>query len=35
MRVKLDGSDVSSNIIRQTAASQPFNFIVPPDNAFE
>jgi hypothetical protein len=34
MQVKIDGQDVSSNIIRQTT-SQPFNYIVPPDNAFE
>jgi hypothetical protein len=34
MQVKFDGQDVSSNIVRQTT-SQPFNFIVPPDNAFE
>jgi hypothetical protein len=34
MQVKVDGQDVSSNIVRQTT-SQPFNFIVPPDNAFE
>ncbi|HKG87963.1 MAG TPA: hypothetical protein VKA95_06525 [Nitrososphaeraceae archaeon] len=34
MRVKVDGDDVSSNIIRQTT-SQPFNFIVPLNNAFE
>ncbi len=33
-QVKVDGQDVSSNIVRQTT-SQPFNFIVPPDNAFE
>ena len=33
MTVKLDGNDVSSNIIRQTT-SQPFNYIVPQDNAF-
>ncbi len=34
MQVKVDGQDVSSKIVRQTT-SQPFNFIVPPDNAFE
>jgi hypothetical protein len=33
MQVKVDGKDVSSNIIRQTT-SKPFNFIVPADNAF-
>jgi hypothetical protein len=34
MKVKVDGKDVSSNIVRQTT-SQPFKFIVPADNAFE
>ena len=34
MQVKVDGQDVSSNIVHQST-SQPFNFIVPPDNAFE
>ena len=34
MQVKVDGKDVSSNIIRQST-SQPFNFIIPPDNAYE
>ena len=34
MQVKVDGKDVSSNIVRQTT-SQPFKFIVPIDNAFE
>jgi hypothetical protein len=34
MQVKVDGKDVSSNIIRQST-SQPFNFIVPSDNAFD
>jgi hypothetical protein len=34
MQVKVDGQDVSSNIVRQTT-SQPFNFIVPPDNPYE
>ena len=33
MQVKVDGKDVSSNIIRQTT-SKPFNYIVPADNAF-
>jgi hypothetical protein len=33
MQAKVDGSDVSSNITRQTT-SQTFNFIVPQDNAF-
>jgi hypothetical protein len=32
MQVKVDGQDVSSHIIRQTT-SQPFNFIIKPDNA--
>jgi hypothetical protein len=32
MQVKVDGNDVSSNIIRQTT-SQPFNFIIHPDNS--
>jgi hypothetical protein len=32
MQVKVDGKDVSSNIIRQTT-SQPFNFIIHTDNA--
>ena len=34
MQVKVDGKDVSSNIVRQST-SQPFKFIVPSDNAFE
>jgi hypothetical protein len=34
MKVKVDGKDVSSNIVRQTT-SQPFKYIVPADNAFE
>ena len=34
MQVKVDGQDVSSNIIRQTT-SQPFNYIVPQDNSFQ
>jgi hypothetical protein len=34
MRVKVDGIDVSSNIIRQ-ATTKPFNLVVPPDNAFD
>lgn len=34
MQVKVDGQDVSSNIVRQTT-SKPFNFIVPPDNPYE
>jgi hypothetical protein len=34
MRVNVDGIDVSSNIIHQTT-SQPFNLIVPAENAFE
>jgi hypothetical protein len=34
MQVKVDGTDVSSNIIRQST-SQPFNYIVPQDNAFQ
>jgi hypothetical protein len=33
MQVKVDGQDVSSNIVRQTT-SKPFNFIVPPDNPY-
>lgn len=33
MQVKVDGKDVSSNIIRQTT-SKPFDYIVPVDNAF-
>jgi hypothetical protein len=33
MQVKVDGKDVSSNIVRQTT-SQPFKFIVPTDNPF-
>lgn len=33
MQVKVDGKDVSSNIVRQTT-SKPFNYIVPADNAF-
>jgi hypothetical protein len=32
MHVKVDGKDVSSNIVRQST-SKPFNFIVNPDNA--
>jgi hypothetical protein len=31
-QVKVDGTDVSSNIIRQTT-SRPFNFDIKPDNA--
>lgn len=34
MQVKVDGNDVSSNIVRQTT-SQPFRFIVPQDNSFQ
>ena len=34
MQVKVDGKDVSSNIVRQST-TQPFKFIVPPDNAFD
>jgi hypothetical protein len=34
MRVKVDGNDVSSNIVRQTT-SQPFNYIVPQVNAYD
>jgi hypothetical protein len=34
MQVKVDGKDVSSNIVRQTT-SQPFNYVVPNDNALE
>ena len=34
MQVKVDGQDVSSNIIRQTT-SKPFNLNIPPDNPFE
>ena len=34
MQVKVDGQDVSSNIVRQTT-SQPFNFIVPRENPFK
>ena len=34
MQVKVDGTDVSSNIIRQST-SQPFNFIIPPVNALD
>jgi hypothetical protein len=33
MQVKIDGKDVSSDIVRQTT-SQPFKFIVPADNPF-
>ncbi len=33
MQVKVDGKDVSSNIIRQST-SKPFNFILPADNGF-
>lgn len=33
MQVKVDGNDVSPNIIRQST-SQPFNVIIPQDNAF-
>jgi hypothetical protein len=33
MQVKVDGKDVSSNIVRQTT-SQPFKFIAPADNPF-
>ena len=32
MQVRVDGNDVSSRIIRQTT-SQPFNFIIKPDNS--
>jgi len=34
MQVKVDGNDVSSNIVRQIT-SQPFNYIVPQDNSFQ
>jgi hypothetical protein len=34
MQVKVDGKDVSSKIVHQTT-SQPFNYIVPVENAFE
>jgi hypothetical protein len=34
MQVKVDGNDVSSNIIHQST-SQPFNFIIQPVNAWE
>jgi hypothetical protein len=34
MQVKVDGQDVSSNIVRQTT-SKPFNLNIPPDNPFE
>jgi hypothetical protein len=34
MQVKVDGKDISSNIVRQTT-SQPFKWIMPADNAFE
>jgi hypothetical protein len=34
MQVKVDGKDVSSNIVRQTT-SQPFKYIIPLPNAFE
>ena len=34
MQVKVDGQDVSSNIVRQTT-SKPFNLNIPPDNAYE
>ena len=34
MQVKVDDKDVSSNIIRQTT-SQPFNFIIKPNNVDE
>ena len=34
MQVKVDGKDVSSNIIRQTT-TKPFNYIVPLVNAFD
>src|SRR5262249_34843414 len=34
MQVKVDGKDVSPNIIRQTT-SKPFKYIVPADNAFD
>jgi len=34
MQVKVDGKDVSSNIIRQTT-SKPFNYLVPPENTFD
>jgi|SRR6476620_7077342 len=33
MKVKVDGKDVSSNIVRQTT-SQPFKFVAPADNPF-
>jgi hypothetical protein len=32
MQVRVDCNDVSSHIIRQTT-SQPFNFIIKPDNS--
>ena len=32
MQVKVDGNDVSSHIIRQST-SQPFKFVIKPDNA--
>ena len=32
MKVKVDGQDVSSHIIRQST-SQPFKFFIPPENA--
>ena len=34
MQAKVDGMDVSSNIIRQST-SKPFMYIVPPVNAFD
>ena len=32
MQVKIDGTDVSDHIIRQST-TQPFNFIIKPDNS--
>lgn len=34
MQVKVDGNDVSANIIKESNSS-PFNFVVPLDNAFD
>jgi hypothetical protein len=34
MQVKVDGQDVSSNIVKQTT-SQPFNLNIPPNNTFD
>jgi hypothetical protein len=34
MQVKVDGQDVSSNIVKQTT-SQPFNLNIPPTNTFD